>query len=120
VLQPPPALDDPAEFHRLKALLDESHADALLVTPDSALLRMAAEAGIATEEHPHYVPVAPEPDFEEGRPTGPLLRRRSRSKEVGEPLRSGAAASASAGTAKRRFFSTRPLAPKEADEDRTV
>jgi predicted PurR-regulated permease PerM len=116
VLQPPPALDDPAEFHRLKALLDESHADALLLTPDAALLRMAAEAGIATEEHPQYVPVAPEPDFEEGRPTGPLLRRRSRSKEVGEPLRSGAAARAR----RRGFFSTRPLAPKEADEDRTV
>jgi hypothetical protein len=114
VPKPPPALDDPSEFHRLKVLLDESNADAILLTADATLLELARESGIATEEQPAYTITAPPPDYMEGEPTAPLLRRSMRR----------AAARADDGQApgqvKRRIFSTRPLVQKEIDEDRPV
>ncbi|MFL5733814.1 MAG: AI-2E family transporter [Chloroflexia bacterium] len=116
---PPAILLDPVQFHRLKALFEESQADAVLLTSDPPLVKLAQEAGIATEREPAWSGVrAPEPDYEESEPNTLLRRMRRDKDERGEPL------------ARPRLFQTRPLSvakqtgplstPKELDEERPV
>lgn len=63
---PPSALLNPAQFHRLPALLEETHSKAILVTTNGALVKLAEEAGIAVEiSAQDEVGEAPEPEFEE-------------------------------------------------------
>src|SRR5438270_7955183 len=62
---PPYALLEPSQFHRLQVLLDEAHADAVLLTSHPELAELADRAGIPTEMKPEYRPSAPPPDFEE-------------------------------------------------------
>jgi predicted PurR-regulated permease PerM len=76
---PPPAMLDPAQFHRLPALVQESAADALLLTTNEALAALAAEAGMAVTagpatEAPATVPEPPVEEIEVKLPT--LLNRR--------------------------------------------
>ena len=104
---PPAVLLDPAQFHRLQALFDESQTDAVLLTSDPTLTRLAKDAGIATEREPEWPTItAPEPDYEESEPRT-LLRRMRRGTggaedDRGEPF------------ARPRIFQTRPLSvPKQ-------
>ena len=109
---PPSVLLEPSQFHRLQALLDESLTDAVLLTSDPTLTKLAKDADIPTEQEPEWpVFTAPEPDYQESEPST-FLRRRRRgqdgedSEEKGERL------------GRPRLFQTRPLTPpKEADED---
>lgn len=66
VTSPPPALLDPAQFHRLPALLSEARSDAVILTSDPELKKLAAGAGVATESRVEQE-TAPqvEPLFEE-------------------------------------------------------
>ena len=78
VPDPPAALMDPVRFHRLPALLAELRADAVLITSDETLTRMAADAGIATEQDIEWQGIKPpDPDYAES-DTQNLLRRRKR------------------------------------------
>lgn len=66
VPRPPAVLLDRAQFHRLPALLAESRANAVLITSNDALRKLAEEAGIATEARDDLQGAPPpEPDFEE-------------------------------------------------------
>jgi predicted PurR-regulated permease PerM len=113
---PPAILRDPAQFHRLQALFDESQASAVLLTSDPLLTELAKDAGIPTEREPEWpVVTAPEPDYEESEPNTLLRRMRKGQDERGEPF------------ARPKLFQTRPLTmpkqtgplsvPKELDED---
>ncbi len=110
VLNPPSIMLDPYEFHRFQALLDEAHADAILLTSNPELIALADQAGIPTEMKPELTRVnAPAPDFEEERPSTILDRLRREPDD------------ASPGTVKRGLFNTRPLSlPKDVDEDTSV
>lgn len=104
---PPRALLERTEFHRLQALLDESHADAVLLTSDPDLIKLAEHADIPTEMKPDMAPVmAPDPDFQEERPST-ILNRLRKEQEDGLP--------------RRGLFATRPLSPpKDVDEEKPV
>lgn len=104
---PPYFLIEPTGFHRLQALLEESSSDAVLLTSDPALLHLADQAGIATQEELPPVSVsAPPPDYQEAEPANILTRMiRKGGDEREAPKRGG-------------LFVTRPLgSPKEIDED---
>lgn len=49
VPMPPPALLEPAQFHRLPALLAESNADASIFTENADLIELAGSVGIPTQ-----------------------------------------------------------------------
>jgi predicted PurR-regulated permease PerM len=113
---PPSVLLDPNQFGRVRLLLDESRADAVVLTSDPTLLKLAEEAGIPVEtkaEVPSSTVSAPPPDYEEGSP-GRILNRLRREQEEGE-------SAAGTGVLRRSLRATGPLShPKEADEERPV
>jgi hypothetical protein len=47
---PPPIMLDPAQFHRLPALITEQSVDAAILTQNADLIRLAGEANIPTED----------------------------------------------------------------------
>ncbi len=105
VPNPPLVLLEPTEFHRLQALLDESRADAVLLTSHPELIKLAENAGIPTEMKPEMAVVAPPPDFEEDRPST-ILNRLRREED---------------GSQRRGLFTTRPLPTrKDIDEEKPV
>jgi predicted PurR-regulated permease PerM len=112
----PSALLNPPEFQNLLGLLEESSADAVLLTTDPTLQTLAESAHLPTRDKPQWQPTAPAPDFAESHPTAPLMRHLRRNGNEPEKEPEGAEPKA-----RRRIFSTRPLpVQKEPDEDPTT
>jgi hypothetical protein len=117
---PPQVLLDPVQFQRLSSLLDESRANAVILTSNTDLIGLAEGAGVPVEtkaELPAASVSAPPPDFEEGTPSG-FLNRLRREQEEDEGVEAGTGGAAGS---RRSLFTTRPLTrPKDADEERPV